>query len=94
MSTKGDTWAHHDNMITNLKDWVSREMVRLRADVAKHAPEMEEDPSTMKLYRSMDEAKDSLFSLMRCISDAAEKASKKKQKSAETRENTTTEVVG
>jgi hypothetical protein len=55
---------------------------------------MEEDPSTMKLYRSMDEAKDSLFSLMRCISDAAEKASKKKQKSAETRENTTTEVVG
>ena len=77
MSTKPSPWDHHDNMITNLRDWVNREVSQLHVDISKHAPQLDEDPHTIEMYRQIDSARDTLFGLIRRITEQAEAFSKK-----------------
>jgi len=77
-SKKGNitTWGHHDTMIVNLRDWVTREIGLLRNDVAKDAPKLE--ASIGKLLKSAEDLNLQMFDLIRAAAELAEKESKKK----------------
>lgn len=77
---KHDTWSHHDTMIVNLRDWVTREVNILRSDIAKEVPHMEDDPNVLKLLKSADDLNVQLFDLIRSVVDRAEKEAKKVKK--------------
>jgi hypothetical protein len=71
------TWGHHDTMIVNLRDWVSREINLLRNDVSKDAPKLE--ASIGKLLKSAEDLNIQMFDLIRAAAEMAEKESRKKQ---------------
>lgn len=65
-------WGHHDTMIVNLRDWVTREINILRSDLGKEVPHLEDDPSILKLLKSADDMNVQLFDLIRGVVDRAE----------------------
>ena len=77
-AVRPDVWAHHDTMIMNLREWVSREIVLLRNDISKHAPNLDDDPSISKILKTAEDMNVQLFDLVRSIADRAEKEAKKK----------------
>jgi len=82
-------WGHHDTMIVNLRDWVSREIHNLRNDIAKEIPEL--NSSTSKMLKSAEDMNIQLFDLVRSIVDLAETQANKKKKSQTTTKNTETD---
>jgi hypothetical protein len=70
------TWGHHDSMIVNLRDWVTREITLLRNDVAKDAPKLEAPIG--KLLKSAEDLNLQMFDLIRAAAEMAEKEAKKK----------------
>jgi hypothetical protein len=80
------TWGHHDTMIVNLRDWVSRELNTLRLDLAREAPNLADNPDVMRTLSSADDMNARLFDLIRSVVDLAEKKSKAKPVPAEKEE--------
>jgi len=79
MKAKGTThtrWGHHDTMIVNLRDWVTREINTLRNDISAEVPEL--SSSTSKMLKSAEDMNVQLFELVRSVADHAEKSAKKK----------------
>ena len=69
--TNSDIWSHHDTMIVNLRDWVTRELDILRNDIASHAPKLRD--STSKILKSAEDLNTQMFDLVRTVADMAEK---------------------
>jgi len=78
-TVRPDTWAHHDTMIVNLREWVSREILLLRNDISKHVPDLEDDPNLSKILKAAEDMNTQLFDLVRSVADCAEKEAKKKK---------------
>ena len=79
MKAKGAThtrWGHHDTMIVNLRDWVTREINALRNDISTEVPEL--SSSTSKMLKSAEDMNVQLFELVRSVANLAEKSAKKK----------------
>jgi hypothetical protein len=72
-----NTWSHHETMIINLRDWVNRECINLRLDLAKEVPHMADDPNVDKLIKSAEELNVRLFDLLRSVIDRAETEARK-----------------
>lgn len=84
-SSTHTTWSHHETMLINLKDWVSREIYLLRNDINKEAPEL--NASSSKLLKSAEDMSVQLFDTISSVIALAEKtASKKKPKQSENAE--------
>jgi len=73
---KSDTWSHHDTMISNLRDWVTREINLLRTDISNSAPSL--SSSTSKILKNAEDLNIQMFDLIRSVAEMAEKESKKK----------------
>ena len=73
---KSDTWSHHDTMISNLRDWVTREINLLRTDISNSAPSL--SSSTSKILKNAEDLNSQMFDLIRSVAEMAEKESKKK----------------
>lgn len=73
---KSDTWSHHDTMISNLRDWVNREINLLRTDISNSAPNL--SSSTSKILKNAEDLNIQMFDLIRSVAEMAEKESKKK----------------
>jgi len=73
---KSDTWSHHDTMISNLRDWVTREINLLRTDISNSAPNL--SSSTSKILKNAEDLNIQMFDLIRSVAEMAEKESKKK----------------
>lgn len=73
---KSDTWSHHDTMISNLRDWVNREINLLRTDISNSAPSL--SSSTSKILKNAEDLNIQMFDLIRSVAEMAEKESKKK----------------
>ena len=84
------TWSHHETMIINLRDWVNREVVSLRNDIAKHVPHLDDDPNFQGLLKRVEEQNLALFDLLRSILDRSEVEAKKVKKPETTKESTET----
>ena len=69
--TNSNIWSHHDTMIVNLRDWVTRELDILRNDIASHAPKLCD--STSKILKSAEDLNTQMFDLVRRVADMAEK---------------------
>lgn len=83
------TWSHHETMLINLKDWVSREIYLLRNDINKETPEL--NASSSKLLKSAEDMSTQLFDTISSIITLAEKTAKtKKQKQLEKQEENDT----
>jgi len=83
--TKGNRetkWSHHDDMLVNLKDWVSREITSLREAIGKELPEMGADPAIAKSFKSAEDLSVRLFELLDSMVDVAERESNKKKKAS------------
>lgn len=74
--SKSDTWSHHDTMISNLRDWVTREINLLRTDISNSAPSL--SSSTSKILKNAEDLNIQMFDLIRSVAEMAEKESKKK----------------
>jgi len=74
--SKSDTWSHHDTMISNLRDWVNREINLLRTDISSAAPSL--SSSTSKILKNAEDLNVQMFDLIRSVAEMAEKESKKK----------------
>ena len=74
--SKSDTWSHHDTMISNLRDWVNREINLLRTDISNSAPSL--SSSTSKILKNAEDLNIQMFDLIRSVAEMAEKESKKK----------------
>jgi hypothetical protein len=74
--SKSDTWSHHDTMISNLRDWVNREINLLRTDISNGAPSL--SSSTSKILKNAEDLNVQMFDLIRSVAEMAEKESKKK----------------
>jgi hypothetical protein len=74
--SKSDTWSHHDTMISNLRDWVNREINLLRTDISNSAPNL--SSSTSKILKNAEDLNTQMFDLIRSVAEMAEKESKKK----------------
>jgi hypothetical protein len=74
--SKSDTWSHHDTMISNLRDWVNREINLLRTDISNSAPNL--SSSTSKILKNAEDLNIQMFDLIRSVAEMAEKESKKK----------------
>jgi hypothetical protein len=79
-------------MIINLRDWVNREVISLRNDIAKHVPHLDDDPNYQGLLKRVEEQKLALFDLLRSILDRSEVEAKKVKKPETTKEST--EIYG
>ena len=77
------TWGHHDTMIVNLRDWVSRELHILRSDLSREVSHLADDPNMLKLLKSADDMNVQLFDLIRSVIDRAEIESRKSKKTTE-----------
>ena len=73
---KSDTWSHHDTMISNLRDCVTREINLLRTDISNSAPSL--SSSTSKILKNAEDLNIQMFDLIRSVAEMAEKESKKK----------------
>jgi hypothetical protein len=73
---KPDTWSHHDTMISNLRDWVNREINLLRTDISNNAPSL--NSSASKILKNAEDLNVQVFDLIRSVAEMAEKESKKK----------------
>lgn len=82
-------WSHHDTMITNLRDWVNREIGSIRNDIASEAPDL--SSSTSKLLKSAEDMNVQLFDLIRSVTESAEAASKKSKKAPKKAEDDETD---
>jgi len=81
------TWSHHESMLINLKDWVSREISYLRNDINKETPEL--NASTSKMLKSAEDMSTQLFDIVNSVVHLAEKSAKsKKHTEPETQEET------
>ena len=69
--TNSDIWSHHDTMIVNLRDWVTRELDILRNDIASNAPKLRD--STSKILKLAEDLNTQMFDLVRTVADMAEK---------------------
>jgi hypothetical protein len=78
--SKITTWGHHETMIVNLRDWVSREINLLRDDVSKKVPTLEDDPHIESILNSAHDMNIRLFDLIRSVVDRAEAEEKKSAK--------------
>ena len=88
--TQPTTWSHHETMIINLRDWVNREVVSLRNDIAKHVPHLDDDPNFQGLLKRAEEQNTALFDLLRSVLDRSEVEAKKVKKVEATTEATET----
>lgn len=82
--SKITTWGHHETMIINLRDWVSREINLLRTDVTKKAPTLEDDPHIESILKSAHDMNIQMFDLIRSVVDRAEAEEKKSIKNEKT----------
>lgn len=73
---KPDTWLYHDTKISNLRDWVNREINLLRTDISNNAPSL--SSSTSKILKNAEDFNVKMFDLIRSVAEMAEKESKKK----------------
>lgn len=69
--TNSDIWSHHDTMIVNLRDWVTREIDILRNDITSHVPKLCD--STSKILKLAEDLNTQMFDLVRTVADMAEK---------------------
>ena len=85
MKNKGavhDTWSHHETMITNLRDWVSREIASLHRDVAKEVPHLEDEPHVQKMFSRVEDLSKNLFETVSDLREILEKEAGKAAKKA------------
>ena len=90
-------WSHHETMVVNLRDWVNRELNKLRTDITKDVPDLIDDPYVSKTMKAAEDMNVQLFDLVRSVLDLAEKKAKAKQKvvtKAETKSEPEEELVG
>lgn len=67
------TWSHHETMILNLRDWVTREISVLRSDLTKEVPRIADDPNVLRTLKAAEDMNVQLFDLIRSVTDLAEK---------------------
>lgn len=83
-----DTWSHHETMIVNLKDWVTREISNLHIDLHKEIPHLEDEPHVQKMFSRIEDHKKNLFEslsdLRSLLEKEAAKAAKKSVADAKT----------
>ena len=73
-------WSHHETMVVNLRDWVNRELNKLRTDITKEVPVLSDDPHVSKTLKAAEDMNVQLFDLVRSVLDHAEKKAKSKPK--------------
>lgn len=71
------TWAHHENMVINLRDWVGREINTLHRDIEKEIPHLEDEPHVRETITRLDGLRTRLFEALSDLVTFAEKESKK-----------------
>ena len=77
---KSTVWSHHETMVVNLRDWVNRELNKLRTDLLKEVPELIDDPNVSKTLKAAEDMNVQLFDLVRSVLNVAEKRAKAKPK--------------
>ena len=77
---KSTVWSHHETMVVNLRDWVNRELNKLRTDITNDVPDLIEDPNVSKTLKAAEDMNVQLFDLVRSVLDHAEKKAKSKPK--------------
>jgi hypothetical protein len=75
--SESTTWSHHETMMINLKEWVSREINYLRNDINKETPAL--NASASKLLKSAEDMNVQLFDTITSVIVLAEKIAKTKK---------------
>ena len=75
-------WSHHETMITNLRDWVSREINMLHIDMHKELPHLEDEPHIRKVFSVIEDHKKSLFETLSDLREVLEREATKAAKKA------------
>lgn len=85
MKVKGathDTWSHHETIVTNLRDWVNREIANLHTDLTKEAPHLDGEPHVQKMFSHVEDLKKNLFESLSDLRSLLEREASKAKRMA------------
>lgn len=71
------SWSHHETMITNLRDWVSREITVMHLDVQRELPHLDGEPHIQKMFSNIEDHKKTLFETLSDLREVFERESSK-----------------